>query len=106
MSLVHANKNNFNQEVKESNIPVIVDFYADWCGPCKMLAPIFEELAEEYKEKVKFVKVNTEGNEDLANEYDVKGIPCLVLIKEGKEVDRIVGLAPKEEIKNKINAIL
>lgn len=92
---------NFEKEVLESEKTVLVDFYADWCGPCKMLSPIVEEVAEE-EEKIKFVKLNIDNAEDIAIQYQVMSIPTLVVIKNGEEVNRSVGLIDKEKIKELI----
>jgi len=97
---------NFQKEVLDSDLPVIVDFWASWCGPCKMLAPVFEELSSEYEGKLKFAKVSTEDFPQIGQQNSVSGIPCLVVFKEGKEVDRIVGFAPKPMLKEKIDTIL
>ncbi len=106
MSLVYLNEENFQKEVVESNIPVIIDFYADWCGPCRMMAPVFEELSAEYEGKLKFTKLNTDANQNLAMKYDISGIPALIIAKNGKEIDRIVGFAPKPMMKQQIDNIL
>lgn len=82
----------------------LIDFYADWCGPCKVMAPIFEELEKEYQGKVTFRRVDVEAEGDLAARYGIMSIPTFVLLKDGKEVDRQIGAKPKEVIKNWINA--
>jgi thioredoxin len=99
-------KKNFQEEIVDSKIPVIIDFWASWCGPCQMMGPVFEELSKDYKEKLKFTKISTEEEQELANQFQVRGIPCLIITKKGKEIDRITGFAPKETLKQKIDAIL
>ena len=96
----------FEKEVKQADGPVIVDFWASWCGPCRMMAPVFEELSSEYSGKLKFAKVSVEENPDVGPANNVQGIPCLIIFKAGVEVDRIVGFAPKEVLKQKIDEIL
>ena len=97
MKVIKVRNNNFKTEVLESKIPVVVDFNADWCGPCKMLGPILENVAENCND-VKFVSVNIDESDDLAAKYDVFSIPCLVYIKDGKEVKRNVGLLSKSDL--------
>lgn len=94
----HVSKDSFEQQVLQSDKPVIVDFYADWCGPCKRLAPIFQELSEEV-DSASFVKVNIEDEPDLAAKYSVQSIPTLILFKDGKPADRVMGLMPKDELR-------
>lgn len=101
MKIIEVTSENFEKEVLNSNVPVLVDFYADWCGPCKMLRPILEEIASEKEEgKIKFASLNVDEAEDIAMKYNVSSIPCLVLIEGGKEVKRSVGLRPKDDILN------
>ncbi|MBA3063666.1 MAG: thioredoxin, partial [Atribacteria sp.] len=85
---VEVNGNNFQQEVLESSIPVLVDFWASWCMPCRMLAPIIEKLAEENQGKLKVCKLNTDENQNIAAQYGIQGIPTLIVFKEGQEVSR------------------
>ena len=94
------NSENFEKEVLNSEKPVLVDFFADWCGPCKMMAPIVEELATELDGKVKVGKINVDENSDIAVEYNVMSIPTLIIFKNGKEEKRLVGLRDKEELLN------
>ena len=88
---------NFEKEVLNSEKPVLVDFFADWCGPCNAMAPVVEELAKELEGKAKVGKINVDENSDIAVEYNVMSIPTLILFKDGKEEKRLVGLRDKEE---------
>ena len=103
MAIIHLNSDNFEKETKEST--VIIDFFADWCVPCNMMAPVFEGLSEEYPD-LKFCKLNTEEEPKIAAEYNVMGIPCLIILSNGKETGRIVGALSKEELKARIDEIL
>lgn len=98
--------NNYKKEVTESKTPVIIDFYADWCGPCRLMAPVFEELSNEYKGKLKFMKLDTEEETALAQQFEVMSIPTLIIMNKGKEVDRIIGFMPKDGLKKAIDTIL
>ncbi len=104
--MLELNADNFETEVTNSETPVIIDFWASWCAPCQMMGPIFEELSKDYTGKLKFAKLSTEESPDLASQFNITGIPCLVITKQGKEIDRIVGFAPKETMKEKVDAIL
>ena len=99
---------NFQKDVVEKSFekPVLVDFWAEWCGPCKMMGPVFEELSTSYTGKLKFAKLNVDQYQMLAGQYGIRGIPCLIVMKDGVEIDRIVGYAPKEMLQAKINEIL
>ena len=98
MSVIKITSENFEDEVIKFNGTVLADFNADWCGPCRMLAPVIDEFSEENK-NVKVVSVNIDEEDDLAEEYDVSSIPCLVVFKDGVEFDRSIGFRQKEDIK-------
>ena len=97
MKVIEVNESNFQEEVLNSKIKVLVDFNAEWCGPCKMLRPVLDKYAEEH-DNVKIVSINVDDNNELARKYNVFSIPCLVVIKNGKETDRTVGLISRTEI--------
>ena len=94
-------ESNFDAEVLQSDLPVFVDFYADWCGPCKMMSPVIDKLAEEYEGKIKVGKVNVDENSDLAVRYGIMSIPNMVFFKNGEVADRVVGAIPKPAMKEK-----
>jgi len=96
---------NFEQEVLKSEKPVLVDFWAAWCGPCQMMGPIIEELAEEVKEKYKIGKLNVDENRETASKYGVMSIPTLIIFKGGKEVKQFVGVQAKENLKEELGKI-
>lgn len=96
----------FQQEVIESEVPVLVDFWAPWCGPCRMVAPVVDEVAEQYKDQVKVVKVNTDENPSIASEYGIRSIPTLMIFKDGQRVDIVVGAVPKTTLANTLEKYL
>lgn len=97
---------NFETEVRESKLPVMVDFYADWCGPCKMMAPLVAQLADEYDGKCKIGKCNTDENPKMTNEFKVMSIPTFVFFKDGKAVDTIMGAVSKSALEEKLGQVL
>lgn len=94
---------NFESEVINSDQPVLVDFWATWCGPCKIIAPIIEELADEFDGKAKVAKVDVDHNQETAGKYGIRSIPTLVIFKNGQEVDRVIGAVPKNTLADKLN---
>lgn len=101
MAVKTVTSESFDKEVLQSPVPVLVDFYADWCGPCKMLRPTLEELAEEHSE-IAVAAINIDDHANMADEYDISSIPCVVLFKNGIEIDRSIGLVPKEVLEELI----
>lgn len=99
------NNSNF-EELLSSDKPVVIDFWAEWCGPCRMIGPIIEELAEEYKDKVVIGKCDVDSNDDIVAQYRVRNIPTVVFIKGGAVVDKVVGAASKDALKAKVEALL
>ena len=102
MSEVIINKSNFEKEVINADKPVLLDFYADWCGPCKMLSPVLSEIADEYADVLRVAKVNVDDEPELAMKFKVSSIPMLVLFKDGRIVSTSVGYRPKDEILNEL----
>ncbi len=98
--------NNFQKEVLESEVPVLVDFYADWCGPCKMMAPVVAQLAEEYADRCKVGKCNIDDEMDLANQYKILSIPTIMIFKNGKPEETIVGVVSKNDLVSKLEQVL
>ena len=103
---IHLTDSNFTEEIKNSDVPVVVDFWAAWCGPCRMIAPIIDELATEYEGKAKITKVDVDNNQQVAMQYGIRSIPTILMFKGGEQVETIVGAVPKEEIQKKLNALM
>ena len=95
---LEVNDSNFEAEVKNSDIPVLVDFWAPWCGPCRKISPIIDDLAAEFEGKVKVVKVNTDENLKITQEFSISGIPSILIFKKGEAVERLVGLMQKSQL--------
>ncbi|UCD55901.1 MAG: thioredoxin [Candidatus Omnitrophota bacterium] len=105
-NLLEINENNFKAEVLDSALPVLVDFWAEWCMPCRMIAPVIDQLSRNYKGRVKFVKMNIDNNTQLATNLQILSIPVLIIFKKGKEIKRIQGANPKSTIQKEIEAAL
>lgn len=103
---IHVTDESFEHDVLRSEVPVLVDFWAPWCGPCRMIAPIVEDLAQAYDGRAIVAKMNTDENGQMASSLGIMGIPTLIYFKDGKEVDRVVGFAPKQVFESKMDAVL
>jgi len=103
---IEVNDSNFKSEVTDSEMPVLVDFWAPWCGPCKMIAPVLEELAKEYDGRVKIVKLNVDDSPDTASKFGIRSIPTLLLFKDGKVFEQTVGAQSKENLKQLVDKSL
>ncbi len=105
-AVIHVNEGTFDAEVLKSDKPALVDFWAPWCGPCRAIAPILDEVAEEYKGKIKVTKVNVDENRALAGNHKVQSIPTMILFKNGQPVDKLIGLVPKDRLKDLLDKAL
>ncbi len=103
MSMIPVNEENFEEEVLKSDLPVVIDFWAEWCGPCRMLSPIIEEISNEMSGKAKFISINTDENPDLAAKYGIMSIPTTMIFSNGKSKAVSVGAVPKEVFKRWLN---
>lgn len=106
MSVAHLTDANFDQEVLKSNIPVLVDFWAAWCGPCRMVGPIIEELSEDYQGKVKMTKLDVDANPQKSAQFGIRSIPTMMIFKDGQIVDTLIGAMPKPAIAARLDAAI
>ena len=106
ITLTEINEGNFQEEVLDSSLPVLIDLWAPWCMPCRMIAPAVEKIANDNSDKLKVCKLNVDNNQNIAVRYGIQGIPTLLIFKDGKVVDRIVGAVPPQAIQSKLDNIL
>jgi len=102
----NVNSSDFKSEILDSKIPVVMDAYADWCGPCKAISPIFEEMSKEFEGRIKFVKVDIEKNQDVATTHKIMSIPAFIIFKDGVEISRKVGIFKREEFSKELSDLL
>ena len=105
-NVIEITDSSFDTEVTQSDIPVLVDFWAEWCGPCRMIAPTIEELADEYKDKVKFGKIDTDKNREVPVKFDIQAIPTIILFNKGEIAHKFVGLTSKDDFKTELDALV
>ena len=99
-------KDAFEKDVLHSKTPVLVDFWAPWCGPCRIVGPVLEKISSEYNGKLVFAKFNVDEGQEIAAKFDVRGIPCMIIFKDGNELNRIIGAYPEAQLRSKIDSIL
>ena len=104
--MLDITKETFEKEVLHNQLPVLVDFWAPWCGPCRMIGPILEKISSEYTKKLKFSKMNVDDSQEIAVTHDVRGIPCMIIFSGGKEIDRIIGAYPEDQLRKKLDLVL
>jgi len=104
-SVIHLDEATFDQVLSDSNVPIVVDFWATWCGPCRVIAPILEEIAEEQAEAVQIVKVDVDSNPELSNRFEIRNIPTLLFFKGGELKDQVVGLTSKADLISRLNEL-
>ena len=106
LKMLDLTNDTFEREVLQNKMPVLVDFWAPWCGPCRIVSPTLEKLSNEYLNKLRFTKLNVDDNQEIAVQFDVRGIPCMIIFDKGNELDRVVGAYPEAELRKKIDIIL
>lgn len=106
VKMLDVAKDDFEKEVLKNKLPVLVDFWAPWCGPCRIVGPVLEKLSSEYANKLRFAKFNVDDGQEIAAQHDVRGIPCMIIFSKGAEVDRIIGAYPEDMLRKKIDLVL
>jgi len=104
-SVLHLNQSNFDQTISESDVPVLVDFWASWCGPCRMIAPVLDEIAKEQGDNVRIVKIDVDANPEISNRFEIRNIPTLLFFKGGEVKDQVVGLTSKADLVSRLDAL-
>lgn len=104
--MLELTKDAFENEVLKNKLPVLVDFWAPWCGPCRIVSPTLEKLSNEYANRLKFAKLNVDSNQELAARFDVRGIPCMIIFSKGREAGRVIGAYGEAELRKKIDLVL